>query len=249
VIVILIVAVILVLVYTTFLGDDDDESSVSLNCYNPQHEIHPTGITQFVFVLENKAQSDSRNFIKLEIVDQPEGWDVNLDQLNSMLSKDDREIRILTVVGPEGVDFGTFEIKVRATSLTFEDSSSAMVRVKAKPQPSDRIVQSKDHIYANYVGYLGDGSIFDTSVQSVAYSNVPKTDDFSPRGEGQYTQFDFTVDNEPRDVIVGFDEGVMGMHVGETWIIKVPPSKGYTDSSHALYDKILYFELTLEKFD
>ena len=235
-------------IYTT-LGDDDDEGpadTVSLNCYNDDHTVTPNGTTQFVFVLENTADSDDRNFINLAVTEQPEGWNVRIDQETSMLYKGGREIRFLTVTGPEGIDSGSFTIELTATSLTFGgDSDSDKVRVRPIPQTSNKVVESGDNLITNYVGYLADGKIFDTSVESVAKSGVPKTSDFQVRDS--YSEFGFTADNG--DVIPGFDAGVMGMSLHETKIIIVPPDQGYTQEGHALYGKTLYFELKLEKFE
>lgn len=250
VVIILIVALIVTLYFNLLKEEEEDQEidTVTLNCYNPSHKITPNGTAQFVLLVESKAKADEKNFIKLEITSRPEGWKVYLDEPFLRLSKESRGIRFLTIKGPEGIETGSYTFEVTATSTTFPgESSSAEIEVKPEALSSNRTVQSKNHIFTNYVGYLKDGRVFDTSVESVAMSNAPKTDDFSVRGS--YSQFDFTADNEPRDVIPGFDEGVMGMQVGQTKIIIVTPDKGYTTPGHALYGKTLYFELTLEKIE
>jgi FKBP-type peptidyl-prolyl cis-trans isomerase FkpA len=61
-----------------------------------------------------------------------------------------------------------------------------------------------------YTGYIArDGKIFDDS------------DDHG--GE----PFEFTVEASPEQVITGFDEGTVGMEVGETRVLLIPPSLGY----------------------
>lgn len=249
-IIVILIAAISVSLYFNVLKEDEEgeeeQDTVSLNCYNPTHKITPNGTTQFVLLVENTATSDSKNFIKLEVTDRPQGWEVHLDEPFLKLDKESRGIRFLTVKGLEGVESGSYTFKVKASSTTFPgESSITEVEVKPEPLSSNLTVQEQDHIFTNYVGYLEDGRIFDTSVESVAKSNVPKTDDFSVRGS--YSQFDFTVDNS--EVIPGFDAGVLGMQVGQTKIIIVPPDQGYTTDGHALYGKTLYFELALEKLE
>ena len=229
-------------------GETTYRDTVTIACYNPSHRIVPNGTAQFVFLIENTAGSETSNVVKLEIIDKPDGWNARFPEPVVRVPKESTALGFLTVTGMEGVESGSYTFTVRATSATFEGKSSlAEVEVRPKPSTDNRTVQSKDHLFVNYVGYLEDGRIFDTSVESVARSDVPKTDDFSIRGS--YSMFDFTADNSPRDVIPGFDLGVMGMHVGQTKVIVVPPDQGYTTSGHQLYGKTLYFELTLERIE
>lgn len=67
--------------------------------------------------------------------------------------------------------------------------------------------------------------------------------------DGVTTEFDsteearFTISYD--NLIEGFVDGILGMKVGEQKTIVVPPEKGYTTPGHQLYDKTLYFDLTL----
>jgi FKBP-type peptidyl-prolyl cis-trans isomerase 2 len=83
-------------------------------------------------------------------------------------------------------------------------------------------------ITVNYIGQLPDGRVFDTSLFSVANDNTtyPKSLFYTYRGnETVYHTLNFTVG--AGSVITGFDRGVLGMKVGETKNITVPPSLGY----------------------
>lgn len=245
---IILIAAVSITLYFNVLKEDDDEGdddidTVTLNCYNPSHKITPNGTAQFVLLVESSAKSDKQNFIKLEITSRPEGWEAYLNEPFLRLSKESRGIRFLTVKGLSGIETGSYTFNVTATSTTFPgESSSTEIEVKPKAQESDRTVQSGDDLSTNYVGYLEDGRIFDTSVESVAKSNVPKTDDFQVRSS--YSEFPFEADSGA--VIPGFDAGVMGMQIDQTKIIIVPPDQGYTTEGHALYGKTLYFELAME---
>jgi len=81
----------------------------------------------------------------------------------------------------------------------------------------ERTVKKGDTISVYYTGSLQDGKVFDTNIESVAKEH----DIIKP----EYVPLNFTV-GEP-GMIKGFDEGVVGMKVGETKTLTIPPEKGY----------------------
>lgn len=83
----------------------------------------------------------------------------------------------------------------------------------------EKTVKTGDNISVDYIGSLENGKIFDTSIESVAIeSNL-----FTPGRK--YKPFHFIVGKG--ETIKGFDEGVIGMRVGETKTLTIPPEKGY----------------------
>lgn len=80
-------------------------------------------------------------------------------------------------------------------------------------------VKKGDNISVNYVGSFQDGKVFDTSIESVAKANGL----FTPGAT--YNPLNFTVGN--RQVIEGFDDGVIGMKKGDTRSLTIPPEKAY----------------------
>jgi FKBP-type peptidyl-prolyl cis-trans isomerase 2 len=83
-----------------------------------------------------------------------------------------------------------------------------------------KTVKTGDNVSVDYIGSLKDtGKVFDTSIQSVADSNG-----LSMPGR-QYKPLKFTVGK--KQVIDGFNDGVIGMKVGQTRNIEVSPDKGY----------------------
>lgn len=80
-------------------------------------------------------------------------------------------------------------------------------------------IENGDTISVNYVGKLEDGTIFDTSLKEVAIE------------AGTYNQMrnyeplTFTVG--AGQMIKGFDEGVVGMQVGEEKTLTIPPEEAY----------------------
>jgi FKBP-type peptidyl-prolyl cis-trans isomerase 2 len=93
------------------------------------------------------------------------------------------------------------------------------------------IVEKNDTVSVNYAGMFQDGTVFDTSDVYVANDdiNYPKALSFSKRET--YEALNFTVG--ARQMILGFDDGVLGMHVNETRTLTIPQEKGYgaTDST------------------
>jgi FKBP-type peptidyl-prolyl cis-trans isomerase 2 len=81
----------------------------------------------------------------------------------------------------------------------------------------EKTVKKGDTISVDYTGSLEDGTVFDTSIESVAKGY----DIFKP----EFAPLQFKV-GEP-GIIEGFDEGVVGMKVGETKTLTIPPEKGY----------------------
>lgn len=84
----------------------------------------------------------------------------------------------------------------------------------------DKIVKTGDTIVVDYIGRLSESEVFDTSVESVAQAAGL----FNP--QRNYTEgLSFTVGSG--NVVAGFDEGVLGMKVGETKTVTLPPEKAY----------------------
>lgn len=85
----------------------------------------------------------------------------------------------------------------------------------------DKSVKKGDNISVDYIGSFEDGKVFDTSIEAVARAN-----NLYNEGE-KFGPLNFTVGKTPRAVIQGFDEGVIGMKVGETKKLVIPPEKAY----------------------
>ncbi|MFU8766565.1 MAG: FKBP-type peptidyl-prolyl cis-trans isomerase [Candidatus Methanoperedens sp.] len=80
-------------------------------------------------------------------------------------------------------------------------------------------VKPGDTVNVDYTGSLEDGTVFDTSIESVAVENnilIPGR---------QYKPLPFTVGNG--EVVQGFDEGVIGMKPGDSKKLTIPPEMGY----------------------
>lgn len=117
----------------------------------------------------------------------------------------------------------------------------------------EKTVKKGDTISVNYTGSLPDGKVFDTNIESVAKQH----DIIKP----EYVPLKFKV-GEP-GMIKGFDEGVLGMKVGETKKLTILPEDGYGQvdpeliSSYDLIENISakdttfprIFEVPIEQFE
>jgi FKBP-type peptidyl-prolyl cis-trans isomerase 2 len=101
---------------------------------------------------------------------------------------------------------------------------------------SDRIVENGGTVSVDYVGKLEDGTIFDTSVKEKAIEAGMYNE------MRNYKPLTFTVG--AGQMIKGFDEGVVGMKVGEEKILKIPPEEAYGE-----YREELSRELPIEAVD
>ena len=79
--------------------------------------------------------------------------------------------------------------------------------------PPPTVAGEDDVVSVHYVGTLDDGSPFDSS-----------------RTRGQPLTFTLGTG----EVIVGFDEAVLGMAVGETITVRIPPERAYDERDEAL---------------
>jgi FKBP-type peptidyl-prolyl cis-trans isomerase 2 len=83
----------------------------------------------------------------------------------------------------------------------------------------NRAVKAGDTVAVDYVGKLQDGTIFDSSIKAEAAKSA------NYNADRDYSPLLFTVG--AGQMIKGFDKGVVGMKVGETRTLTIPPEEGY----------------------
>ena len=82
-----------------------------------------------------------------------------------------------------------------------------------------KVVKVGDNVSVDYTGHTEDGKVFDTSIESVAKQNGL----YDP--QRTYQPLNFTVGKG--QLIKGFDDGVIGMNVGDKKTLTVSPDNGY----------------------
>ncbi|KAK9900555.1 hypothetical protein P389DRAFT_14503 [Cystobasidium minutum MCA 4210] len=107
-------------------------------------------------------------------------------------------------------------------------AGSSQLRIGVKYKPTDCPIKSRpgDHLSMHYDGQLEDGTPFDSS-----------------RDRGQ--PFDFTLGT--KQVIPGWDQGLVDMCIGEKRKLKIPPHLAYGDDESGPIppDSTLIFEVEL----
>lgn len=82
-------------------------------------------------------------------------------------------------------------------------------------------IATGDSVTLEYTGRLDDGTVFDTTDESVAeaegIAEAQPDREYSP----------LTVDIGAQQVIEGMEEGLIGLEQGDTETIEIPPEKGY----------------------
>jgi FKBP-type peptidyl-prolyl cis-trans isomerase 2 len=102
-----------------------------------------------------------------------------------------------------------------------------------------RAVKSGDTVQVDYVGKLEDGTVFDTSIREVAQEEDIYIE------ERNYRPLTFTVG--AGQMIKGFDEGVIGMRVGEEKTITLPPEEAYGEYDETKLEAIPLEELNMSE--
>jgi FKBP-type peptidyl-prolyl cis-trans isomerase len=95
---------------------------------------------------------------------------------------------------------------INTNTEKFNTSQNVMEKISKNGLPA----QAGDTLVMNYTGRLTDGTIFDSNV-------LPKF--------GHVEPFKFTLG--AGQVIKGWDEGLLGMKIGEKKTLTIPPEKGY----------------------
>ena len=86
-------------------------------------------------------------------------------------------------------------------------------------------ITTGDSVTLEYTGKLDDGTVFDTSKQSVA----EEAGLAEAQPDREYTPL--TVDVGAGQVIEGMEEGLVGLEAGETETLTIPPEQAYGEPS------------------
>ena len=89
----------------------------------------------------------------------------------------------------------------------------------------------------DYTGKLENGTVFDTSVEEIAKEAGIYTE------QRNYVPLTFKVGSG--QLITGFDEGVIGMKVGEEKTLTIPPEKAYGEYDEAKIQAVPLEDLNL----
>ena len=111
--------------------------------------------------------------------------------------------------------------------MTIQDAIQEYLTNANQAIDEQQIVKSGDQITVDYIGRLDDTQVFDTSIETIAQAAGTYT---PQRNYNEGLSFHAGAG----EMIPGFDEAVMGMKVGETKTVTIPPEKAYGERSEDL---------------
>jgi FKBP-type peptidyl-prolyl cis-trans isomerase len=112
----------------------------------------------------------------------------------------------------KGLELPEIKISDKVSESSPQDNTMEQREENSEPQTNkmEKISKNGDVLVMNYTGRLEDGTVFDSNV-------LPKFNHVEP--------FKFTLG--AGQVIQGWDEGLLGMKIGEKKTLTIPPEKGY----------------------
>lgn len=87
----------------------------------------------------------------------------------------------------------------------------------------NHVAELNDEVFVNYIGKFEDGELFDTSFEQLAKEN-----DLYQEGRA-YEPLSFVIGEG--GMIAGFENGVLGMKVGETKTVVIDPIDAYGEAT------------------
>jgi uncharacterized membrane protein len=223
---------------------------VKLLAYNNSHDAEAGRSVYYSLLLENTGNGEDNMTLSYTQSHLPANWTVTFEFDNIKIPGFDKRVVICTIDTFNGTENGRYDIKVRATAGN-GFFSEYWLNTSLIKDFDNETVEEGDKVQVNYIGMFPEGDIFDTSLFEVFNnSKLPKDPGLVQRGS--YEPLKFHVGSEQQaqgaeygNVILGFWEGVIGMKVYETKVVRIPTEKAYTNPSDRLYGKVLMFEITL----
>ncbi|HKZ59214.1 MAG TPA: FKBP-type peptidyl-prolyl cis-trans isomerase [Candidatus Thermoplasmatota archaeon] len=160
--------------------------------------------------------------------DAPGSWNARFLNASLNISKaNGRHTTFLLADVPSDLANGTYPFKVFASLGADRAEAAASLRVV---RPLLNLVKNGTVVKIDYVGFLADNRVFDTSVWSVANSSgLEKWPDFvnssAVRTQADYNPLQVTVGN--RQVIAGWESGLQGTALGNGKALVIPADQAY----------------------
>ncbi len=210
--------------------EDKKEDPITIDLLGDEHKIYAGDSTTYIILVQNKR--DENDTITLSVADKPEGWVVTLNQTKFNVTGNSEYGVFLLVNSSQSANKGDHKVKIEGLSDVDNKKYSKTIKTEVIKEDNN-IADVGDKVEVDYVGYLGDFVIFDTSVQDIGReTTVRKTPEF---GVGKtYEPLNVYIGPEDDDftdpyttVVEGFWEGMVGMSEGQSRTVVLPPEKGY----------------------
>jgi len=180
----------------------------------------------FIVLMKNNQPAPDTAAVAVSFM--PAGWAVSLSNTTFEFTSLGYRAVYVIVNTTAGSPPGSYEVKLRASSaLKSSNTGSATLKVKlVTATRTTDIVSYGNNLQVDYIGYLSDYTVFDTSVREVGSQlAIPKAPMFQSPVENQYQPLAFQ--QGQGQMIKGFDSGVLGMQVGQSRTLRIEPKDGY----------------------
>lgn len=122
-----------------------------------------------------------------------------------------------------------FAVLLAIGCITSQPQDQNKPDLKEVSEMPEKIIELKDEVIVDYVGFFEDGEVFDTSFKEEAVkSGLPLRNTYEP----------LTVKVGLHKVIQGFEEALLGMKEGEEKTVSIPPEKAYGEKNPELIQVI-----------
>lgn len=212
------------------------EKPLELELIGSSHRIYAGNSTTYVFIVKNNR--DENDTVDLSVVTKPSGWDVTLNQSKMNLTKKRSLGVFLMVNSSHDASKGDHKVKIEAVSGVDGSKDSLSITTKIIDEGGKKVLTG-DKVEVDYLGYLVDFRIFDTSIEDIARNiAIQKTSDFNVRPLYEPLKvYVGPTDPDPEDDYItsveGFWEAIVGMKVGGSRTVVLPPSKAYGQFANA----------------
>lgn len=201
-----------------------------------QAKIYAGDSITFVILIKNNRMENRT--VTLSIADKPSGWDVSLNQTAFNLTAKASQGIFLVVNSSQQTKEGKQKVKIEIVSDPDNKRSTHDITLNVVDKKGT-VARQGDKVEVDYLGYLTDFSVFDTSFGDIGKERaLRKAPSFTPRST--YESLKVYVGPEDPDTsdqyistVEGFWEAIVGMKVGQSRTIVVPPNKGY-----AVYENV-----------
>lgn len=139
-----------------------------------------------------------------------------------------KHFRLFTKKSGFGTEIGVWQVDWEGQ----QENLLRELQEKTEVDPGSKVT-------VKYIGYLENGTVFDSSISEYRAKNVTK--DTLLDGSQDHNDFTFTLGIDP--IIPEFENGVLEARIGEEKTFTISPEEGYLDPTHALFNKTLIFRI------
>lgn len=187
------------------------------------------------FIVKMRNNQHIPDAVNLTVPFMPPEWVVALSNATFEFISGGYRALFVNVSVSSNAPAGEREVKLDAFSAAKNSvAGTAKLHIQVIKPGGDR-VSDGNNIRVDYIGYLSDHTVFDTSVKAVGSDlSIPKSSSFKAPTDNIYQPLAFQVGKG--QMIKGFDGGVLGMMEGQWRTIIVEPKDGYGQFETAKMD-------------